>query len=154
MRYTGTLIAVIDMEKSKAFYCSVLGRKIVGDFGANVQLDGGLFLQTADTWKTFIGNRNITLQHNAGELYFEEPELDELLLKLEAMDVEYVHRLIEHNWGQRAVRFYDPDHHIIEVAEPLSAVVMRFADSGMTTAQVAMRMDIPEDYVLSCLSQP
>lgn len=154
MEYKGTLIAVKNMEKSKAFYCSVLGKKIIGDFGANVQLDGGLFLQTEDTWKELIGNRSIQLQHNAGELYFEEQELDQFLLKLDAMHVEYVRRLIEHRWGQRAVRFYDPDHHMIEVAETLATVAKRFVDSGMTLAQVAVRMDVPEEYVLACLSQP
>lgn len=45
MEYKGTLIAVKDMEKSKTFHCSVLGRKIIGDFGANVQLDGVLGIE-------------------------------------------------------------------------------------------------------------
>lgn len=64
MEYKSTLIAVKDMEKSKAFDCSVLGRKIIGGFGASVQWDDGLFLQTEDTWKELIGNRSIQQQHN------------------------------------------------------------------------------------------
>ena len=58
---------------------------------------------------------------------------------------------MEHNWGQRVVRFYDPNHHIIEVAEDISMVVKRFLHSGMTVEQVADRMDVPVDYVKECL---
>ena len=50
MKYTGTLIAVSDMERRKQFYQEVLGLKVIADFGANVTLEGGLFLQTLETW--------------------------------------------------------------------------------------------------------
>ena len=42
MKYTSTLLAVTDMEKSKQFYHDVLGLDIVADFGANVTLTGGV----------------------------------------------------------------------------------------------------------------
>lgn len=29
--------------------------------------------------------------------------------------VEYVNPLMEHSWGQKVVRFYDPDGNLIEV---------------------------------------
>ena len=54
MKYKGTLIAVKDIEKSKIFYNSVLGLDVVMDAGANVELTGGVFLQTVDTWVNFI----------------------------------------------------------------------------------------------------
>ena len=46
MKYTCSLIAVSDMEKSKQFYHDVLGMNVVADFGANVTLEGGITLQT------------------------------------------------------------------------------------------------------------
>jgi lactoylglutathione lyase len=46
VKYSGTLIAVSDMDKSKKFYNNVLGLKVIADFGANVMLEEGLFLQT------------------------------------------------------------------------------------------------------------
>lgn len=149
--YKGTLIAVKDMEKSKQFYQDILGMEIIGDFGANVQLSGGLFLQTMDTWQSFIGGKEISLRNNAGELYFEVSDIDAFCRTLQTYHVEYVHELLEHRWGQRVVRFYDPDHHIIEVAEDIAIVVKRFFGSGMNEAQVAERMDIPIDYVKACL---
>ena len=44
--YRGTLIAVADMEKSREFYCDLLGMEVEADFGASVQLAGGLTLQS------------------------------------------------------------------------------------------------------------
>ena len=67
MKYLGTLIAVGDMEKSKRFYHDVFGLNVVADFGANVTLEGGIFLQTLETWKDFIHGRPIVLGGRAGE---------------------------------------------------------------------------------------
>ena len=57
----------------------------------------------------------------------------------------------EHAWGQRVVRFYDPDRHIIEVGENMKTVCKRFIDSGMTPEQTAERMDVPIEYVHACI---
>ena len=119
------------MERSRRFYKDVLGLEAVSDFGANVTLEGGIFLQTMDTWKTFIGKTDISLPDNAGELYFEESDFDAFCGRLEHMDVKYVHRPVEHTWGQRAVRLYDPDGHMIEVGEELDSVILRFIRNGM-----------------------
>ena len=49
------LFVVADMERSKNFYKTVLGLEPVSDFGANVVLEGGLALQTLDSWAGFLG---------------------------------------------------------------------------------------------------
>lgn len=149
--YKGTLIAVKDMEESKKFYHDVLGMNVVGDFGANVQLENGLFWQTLDTWSSFINNKEVYLKNNAGELYFKVSDIDEFYKKLQIANVEIVHELLEHNWGQKVVRFYDPNHHIIEVAEDISMVVKRFFHNGMTVEQVAKRMNVSINYIKKCL---
>lgn len=50
---------------------------------------------------------------------------------------------MEHAWGQRVVRFYDPDYHIIEVSENMKVVCKRFSDKGMTVEEISERMGIP-----------
>ena len=152
-KYTSTLIAVSDMEKSKQFYRDVLGMKVVADFGANITLDGGLVLQTLDTWKTFIRTDNVVLPNNAGELYFEEEDMDTFCEHLKQFDICYVHPLFEHRWGQRVVRFYDPDRHIIEVGEKRDAVILRFIEQGLSADETAVRMDIPLDFVTACMEK-
>lgn len=72
-------------------------------------------------------------------------------MKLKDYDIDYVHPIIEHSWGQRVVRLYDPDKHIIEVGENIKMVCKRFINTGMTVEQVAKRMDVPIDYVNACL---
>ena len=153
MKYISTLIAVSDMKKSKQFYHDVLGMKVVADFGANVTLDGGLVMQTMDTWKSFIRTDKVLLPNNAGELYFEEEDLDAFLENLKQFDICYVHPLFEHRWGQRVVRFYDPDRHIIEVGEKLNTVILRFMEQGLSAEETAIRMDIPLDFVAACLEK-
>jgi lactoylglutathione lyase len=147
MKFKSPLLAVRDMERAKEFYREVLGLHVTADFGANVTLTGGVSLQTMETWQDFIGG-SITPGGRDTELYFEEPDFDAFAGRLAAMPgIQYVHPVIEHRWGQHVVRFYDPDGHIIEVGEPISAVCRRFLDTGMTEQQVALRMDVPVELV-------
>lgn len=117
MKLKNPLLVVADIERSVEFYRNVFGLRVVMDFGANKTLTGGLVLQTADTWKTFIGTDNVCFGSNAFEIYFEEDDFDSFAEKLKMCEVEYVHPIKEHSWGQRVVRIYDPDKHIIEIGE-------------------------------------
>lgn len=101
--------------------------------------------------KDFIGKSDISFGGNNFEIYFEEDNFDEFADKLKKCDVEYVHPIVEHSWGQRVVRFYDPDKHIIEVGENMKIVCKRFLNSGMTPEQVAERMDVPMKFVNACM---
>lgn len=154
MKYTGTLIAIKDIEKSKQFYHDVLGLDVIADFGANVTLTGGVVLQTLKTWQSFIHTDDVTLKNNAGELYFETEDMDAFCKHLESFDICYVHELHEHPWGQRVIRFYDLDGHIIEAAEKLDAVIARFVAQGLSPQETADRMGIPIDFVVSSLNRP
>lgn len=146
-----TMLVVTDMEKTVEFYERVLGLQVVTDFGANKTLTGGLALQTLETYKEFIGTSDIFFGGKNFEIYFEEDNFNKFTENLEKCNVQYVHPVKEHSWGQRVVRFYDPDRHIIEVGENMKAVCKRFIDSGMTPEQTAERMDVPVEYVNECM---
>lgn len=83
--------------------------------------------------------------------YIQEDNFDKFANNLRKCDVQYIHPVKEHSWGQRVVRFYDPDRHIIEVGENMKVVCKRFIDSGMTPEQTAERMDVPVEYVNECM---
>lgn len=153
MKFTGILIAVKDIEVSKRFYNDVLGLNVVADFGANVTLEGGVVLQTLETWRQFIRTDDVVFKNNAGELYFEEDNLDAFCEHLKSFNICYVHELHEHPWGQRVIRFYDLDKHIIEVAEKLETVIFRFMKQGLSEEETAARMNVPIDFVKSCLNK-
>ena len=154
MKFCNPLIVVSNLENSKQFYYKVLGLKVIVDFGANITLTGGVVLQTKDTWSTFIRKQDseIIFGGNVAELYFEEDDFDGFIQKMNHIEgINYVHPMVEHSWGQRVVRFYDPDKHIIEVGENMFMVVRRFLNSGLSIEQTAIRMDVSVDYVKSCL---
>ncbi|WP_137662615.1 VOC family protein [Enterococcus hulanensis] len=156
MNYQGTLIAVKDIEQAKVFYQSVLELDVMVDAGEHVQLTEGIFLQTVDSWADFIHKKEteVVLENNAIELYFETKDMDAFIERLAARkDIEYLHPLLEHSWGQRAIRFYDLDKHIIEVAESIAMVVKRFIDSGMTIEEVAERTGVEPPYIKDILDK-
>ena len=150
----GPLFAVRDMKASLRFYQDVLGLEMVNDFGANVVLTGGLSLQTVDSWTQFLDRApdDIRFGGNDAEMYYVADDFDAFLTDLKAHpEVELVHPAVEHHWGQRAVRLYDPDRHIIEVAESLDKVAKRFRDGGLNEEGVARRMDISLEYAKKLL---
>ena len=150
MELKNPLLAVADMERSLAFYETVLGLRVVLDFGANKTLTGGLCLQTLDTWRSFLGTDQVAFGGNDAEIYFEEDRFDAFAERLSTLPIQYVHPVKEHRWGQRVVRFYDPDRHIIEVGENLAAVCRRFLGSGLTPEETAARMDVSVEYIREC----
>lgn len=151
MKFKNPMLVVTNIEQTVEFYQKVLGLHVIMDFGANKTLTGGLALQTVETYKDFIGTGEISFGSNNFELYFEEDNFDKFVSKLEEYKVAYVHPIKEHSWGQRVVRFYDPDKHIIEVGENMKVVCRRFLDSRMTPEQVAERMDVPMKFVNACI---
>lgn len=151
MKFKNPLLVVSDMDISVKFYKEVLGLNKIMDLGANVTLTGGVCLQTKETWTEFIENDALFFGGKTSEIYFEEDDFDGFADKLKNLDINYVHPVKEHSWGQRVVRFYDPDRHIIEVGENVKYVCKRFLDSGMTPEQTAERMDVPLKFVKGCM---
>ncbi len=145
MRYAGTLLAVSDMERARTFYETLFGCEVAMDLGVHVAFRNGIFLQQGDSWLEFIHRDKSALVYggNDAELYFEERDLDAFVERVSAIGAELVHPLQEHSWGQRVIRLYDPDRHIIEVGEHLGDVARRFLGAGITREQVAKRMDVP-----------
>ncbi|MCI8299640.1 MAG: glyoxalase [Lachnospiraceae bacterium] len=120
MRLKNVLIVTEDIERSKKFYKDLFGLEVILDNDGNVILTEGLVLQDKNIWRSFIGTE-VVFKNNASELYFEERDIEEFVQKLDEYDmpVVYVNRLMEHSWGQKVVRFYDPDGNLIEVGTPM-----------------------------------
>ena len=120
MKLKNMLIVVKDIEKARRFYHDLFGLDLVLDNDGNMILTQGLVLQEEKYWKKFLG-REIIPENNSSELYFEESDLEGFVEKLESCypGVKYVNRLMTHSWGQKVVRFYDPDGNLIEVGTPV-----------------------------------
>lgn len=120
MKLKNVLVVVKDIEKSREFYHDLFGLDTILDHGGNMILTEGLVLQDEKIWRDFVG-KEIVQKSNSCELYFEERDIEAFVEKLEERypDIEYVNRLMTHSWGQKVVRFYDLDGHLIEVGTPM-----------------------------------
>lgn len=120
MKLKNILIVVKDIEKSKRFYHDLFGLDMVLDNDGNMILTEGLVLQDEKIWRGFL-EKDIIPESNSCELYFEERDIEAFVQKLEKLypSVQYVNRLMTHSWGQKVIRFYDPDGNLIEVGTPV-----------------------------------
>lgn len=116
MQLRNVLIVVSDIEKSKRFYTQLFGLQVLADFGSNIILSEGLVLQEKEAWETLLGT-SAGFGGNQSELYFEENAMEAFVERLYSYEetVSIVNELQDQErW---VIRIYDPDKHLIEVAE-------------------------------------
>ncbi len=153
MKFKNPVLVVDDINAAREFYGRLLGLRVIRDLRERVILTGGVELQTKSFWLRSIGRSAAAIQYygNDASLYFEEKEFDGFLAKLEAYPgLDYVHRAVEYEWGQRIVRFYDLDGHIIGVGEDMKMVCKRFLKQGFTVEEIAKRTHSPSAFIRSC----
>lgn len=138
MKYKGTMLVVKDIEASKDFYKKVLGLRVVSDLGENVTFTGGFSAQTEESWTEFTkcDPSFFKYQGNVVELYFEEEDFDGFIIKLKNLDVSIIGKEATMPWGQKVIRFYDPDKHIVEVGEDLTVMMKRLHKAGLSVDQL------------------
>ncbi len=143
MKHVCMLISVADINAARKFYEDLFGLEVFQDYGRNIAFTCGLALQQDFDWLVDLPKEKVLKKSNNAEIVFEEQDFDGFLNKLkEYPDIEYLGEVIEHSWGQRVIRFYDLDGHIIEVGEDMKMVIKRFLDSGMTMEEVSVKMDV------------
>ena len=120
MKYKGMLIVVKDCNRALKFYSDMFGFQLLQDNDGNMELTNNLYLQESGYWEQFT-KRSVIPNSNQSELYFEEPNIEQFVERLETLypEIEYVNHLMTHSWGQRVVRFYDLDGNLIEVGTPI-----------------------------------
>ena len=156
MRYEGYMLVVKDTRVSKKFYEELLEAQVELDTGAHVCFQGGFFLLQEKDWLGFCEKPKAepAYKHHSGELVFEVDDLDLFLRRLaEYPGVELLHPAKEHPWGRHAVRFYDPDGHVVEVGESMTLVVKRLLKQGMTPEQAAEKSEFPLAFVHACRAE-
>lgn len=143
MRHTCVVISVADVKASKDFYQDLFGLELYQDYGRNMSFTCGISLQQDFDWLVNLPADKVMKRPNNMEICFEESDFDGFLSKLRKyQNIVYLGDVVEHGWGQRVVRFYDLDGHIIEVGEDMKMVINRFLASGMTMEEVSAKMDV------------
>lgn len=152
MKFSGMLLVVKDMDRSRRFYTDVLGQRVFLDLETYVEF-GPFCLITEPQWLEFQDRKDLPYRYenNVCQLAFEEEDMDGFLRHLATFpDIEIMCVLKEYEWGQRSIRFYDPDRHIVEVGEDMKVVTKRFLQSGMTVEEACARTMLPHEYVHQC----
>jgi catechol 2,3-dioxygenase-like lactoylglutathione lyase family enzyme len=124
LRGIGPAAYVRDLAKARQFYEGLLGLETARIMSRNareiaVAYKAGLSIwQVDDAYDIIFGptsTRPAKLGCGNWEFSFETPELDAVAARLEKAGVGFVQRLRQLAWGQRAVRVYDPDGHIVDI---------------------------------------
>ena len=147
VKYHSVAIFVRNIKISKEFYIGILEQVIDLDFGTNIGLKSGISLWEINPNHMIpkeLGIESITNEKiSRFELYFETENIESVFKRLEKNNVELLHSIHEESWGQKTMRFYDPDRHLIEVGETLETFVKRLSNENMTPEQVAEKTSIP-----------
>jgi len=142
LRFSSTVLLVSDFDRMVAFYRDLLLQECQVDFGNCMNFKCGLSIWKMDDevplaqelGRTFdpAGNRNL-------EFCFETEEFDHLHAHLQEQELNYLHGCIEEPWGQRTLRFYDPEQNLVEVGESIPCFVKRFHQQGLSMEEVSQR---------------
>jgi len=154
LQFVCPLIVVKNIKVARNFYENILEQKVKYDFGENVTFEGDFAIHLEEHYLRLLGEENsneIRKTHNF-ELYFETDDLESILRKLKVNNVIFLHEITEQPWGQRVMRFYDPDLHIIEVGETIESVVLRYHGTGMSLKEISTRTSLPEEFVERVIS--
>jgi catechol 2,3-dioxygenase-like lactoylglutathione lyase family enzyme len=146
-----TALFVKDIRVSGNFYEKILQLQVELDFGKNIIFKGGLAIweiQNHHIIPQTLGLKCISDQQtNRFELYFETENIEEAHARLKDQAVRFLHEIHEEKWGQRTIRFFDPDNHLIEIGESMRQFVTRFFKQGLTPEQISLKTSVPVDEV-------
>lgn len=156
IRFEGPAVLVRDMAVSRRFYEGVLGQEVLADHGPHVAYTGGFFLWQADRAAPLLagagGTSTVSPDGHGFELYFECEDLDAAWGAARKAGAQALHPMVEQPWLQRCFRLLDPDGHVVEVGEPLPALIRRLAGQGLDAVEIGRRTGIPEAQVAAALA--
>jgi catechol 2,3-dioxygenase-like lactoylglutathione lyase family enzyme len=151
IKFHSTVIMTEDFEQMKSFYQEILQQKVEFDFGNCVGFKNGLSLWklkeeypiAKNLGRTFdkSGNKNL-------EICFETDDFELVVESLNKFQLSYLHKETEELWGQKTVRFYDPENNLVEIGETIPCFVKRFYNQGMTIEEVSKRTSVSSEMVL------
>jgi catechol 2,3-dioxygenase-like lactoylglutathione lyase family enzyme len=146
MRFKGPAAYITDLDRSRAFYEGVLGLTVLrvmsrGETPIAVAYNEGLSIWLAsDAYASLFGDASLAPQDLRGgnwENTFETDGYAKIYARLQAAGAAFLYEPRTLPWGQRGFRLYDPDGHILDIAETMAACVRRQAAEGKTLEHIS-----------------
>ncbi len=122
-----TILFVQDQEKSTVFYSSLLNIEpqlfVPGMTEFNLSNECILGLMPISGIKKILGShlfdtKNLNIKPQS-EIYLLVNNADDYLKRAAALNAVELSPMQERNWGHKAAYYFDPDNHIIAIAEEL-----------------------------------
>jgi len=152
-RLASFVLLVQDVSVSKKFYMDLFSQEIAMDLGINVGFTSGLALWQKDYAENVMFGQGAQPRSGTGfEIYFETENVEEAWKRIQEQGIEVVHGLREQPWGQQVFRIYDPDRFVVEVAEPMDAVVRRMHREGIPDTGIAEKTTMPLEIIRQILA--
>lgn len=147
IRFQSAVLITDNIDNMKEFYIEVMGQTVEHDFGGCVIFDCGLSIWHVESnyalakalGKDFAAGKN-----NSLEICFETDNFVVEAPKIKSKDVKLIHDVAEEEWGQRTIRFYDPDGNIVELGESMAGFCKRLFRSGLSIAEVSQKTGISQ----------
>ncbi len=150
IRFQSAVLITDDIAKMKEFYTEILGQAVEHDFGGCVIFESGLSiwrLEENHALAKALGNGIKTRKNNGLEVCFETEEFVVEAPKLKSKGIKLIHDVAEEEWGQRTIRFYDPDGNIVELGESMAGFCKRLFRSGLSISEVSRKTGISQRMV-------
>lgn len=155
LKFCAPCIFVEDIARARRFYVDLLGLEVSMDHGAHVSLaEQRLSLwQRRSAEEVIFGNvaESAAAVRPRFELYFEAEDIEAANARMQAAGVSFINTLAKMPWEQYAMRVLDPDGNIVEIAEPMPAVIRRLHAEGKSVAEIASLFDMPPEVVTTLL---
>lgn len=152
VKFHSAVLFVRDIHKTRDFYTRILEQQVEHDFNTNVVLNGGLTLWQLNPEHAIAKKLSVTGNVHRTELYFESDRIDAIAERLKREGTFFFHDIKTEPWGQRTIRFFDPDNHLVEVGEPMEVFVRNMHRNGLSDTEISEKSGIPLSLVRNLLS--
>ena len=144
IQFHSTVLITRRLEEMKSFYTGLLGQRVHFDFGNCVTFECALTLwepREDYVLSKALGAEKLHSGSGGMEVCFETDDFDTEATRIRA-GASLLHDVAEETWGQRTLRFYDPDGNLVELGESMPCFCRRLSASGLSPAEVAEKTGI------------
>jgi predicted enzyme related to lactoylglutathione lyase len=121
--FYNTIVFVLDLKVSKHFYENIIGLKVEQAYETIVFFENHFVIHDAGAIISTVYGQKLLNNKTQGQnnllIYFETDDIHASYQNIVNHEVQIIHPVIKQEWGQLVFRFYDPDHHIVEIGEAM-----------------------------------
>lgn len=143
MNYVSTVLIVDNLKQSIKFFETLLGQQLLFSNSTSAIFESGITLQEKTAFVALLAKKpkpKIVAKSQSAALYFEEYNIEDFAASLKRKKIEIVTPLTEQPWGQKIIRFFDPSGNLIEVGEPIKAVIKELYMKGESLEAIAKKV--------------